>query len=59
MKNDLDLIVRILSALPLAALRVNTDPPATRNGLPVLSNARTVRPVTPDLVNQLRDGTPL
>lgn len=60
MKNEhAGLIGRILSALARAALRLNTDSPATRNGLPVLSNAPTAHPVTLDLVNQLRDETPL
>ncbi|RQR67011.1 CopG family transcriptional regulator [Burkholderia sp. Bp9126] len=49
-------IGRVLSALARAALRPAGDTPvATRNGLPVLPNAATARPVTLDLVNRLRD----
>ncbi|MXN78919.1 CopG family transcriptional regulator [Burkholderia sp. 4701] len=52
-------IGRVLSALARAALRPAGDTPAaTRNGLPVLPNAATARPVTLDLVNQLRDEAP-
>lgn len=51
-------IGRALSQLARAALQPTTDVPATRNGLPVLPNARNVRPVTLELVNQLRDETP-
>ncbi|RQS65472.1 CopG family transcriptional regulator [Burkholderia sp. Bp8963] len=52
-------IGRVLSALARAALRPTGDvPAATRNGLPVLPNAGTARPVTLDLVNQLRDEAP-
>ncbi|WP_176158880.1 CopG family transcriptional regulator [Burkholderia multivorans] len=49
---------RMLSALAPATLRLAKQPPATRNGLPVLSNASTPRPVTLDLVNELRNETP-
>jgi hypothetical protein len=41
--------------LARTALQPNAAPPGTRNGLPVLPNARTARPVTPEFVNQLRD----
>jgi hypothetical protein len=51
-------IGRVLSQLARAALQPAVAAPATRNGLPVLPNARTARPVTLDLVNQLRDEAP-
>lgn len=52
-------IGRVLSALARAALQpVAASPKTTRNGLPVLPNARSARPVTLDLVNQLRDEKP-
>lgn len=55
MKNDhASQVARKLAALSRAAQR----PPITRSGLPILGNARTARPVTLDLVNQLRDETP-
>ena len=51
-------IGRVLSALARAALQPTGTSRAIRNGLPVLSNARTARPVTSELVNQLRDEAP-
>jgi hypothetical protein len=51
-------IGRVLSALARVALQPTGTSPAMRNGLPVLSNARTARPVTPELVHQLRDDAP-
>jgi hypothetical protein len=51
-------IGRVLSQLARAALQPVAGVPATRNGLPVLPNAQNARPVTPDLVNQLRDEAP-
>jgi hypothetical protein len=51
-------IGRVLSTLARAALQPTAAAPTTRNGLPVLPNARPVRPVTLELVNQLRDETP-
>lgn len=46
-------------ALNLVALsREAQRPTVTRNGLPVLSSARSATPITLDLVNQLRDDTP-
>ncbi|MDF3835824.1 CopG family transcriptional regulator [Cupriavidus basilensis] len=52
-------IGRVLSALARAALqRPAGEAPAIRNGLPVLPNARAARPVTLEIVNQLRDETP-
>ncbi|WP_179402060.1 CopG family transcriptional regulator [Burkholderia guangdongensis] len=51
-------IGRVLSMLARAALQPAAAIPAMRNGLPVLPNAGTARPVTPELVNQLRDETP-
>lgn len=60
MKNDhVSLIGRVLSALARPAVQLNTGPPATRSGLPVLSRARRARPITPELVNQLRDDVQL
>jgi hypothetical protein len=51
-------IGRVLSQLARAALQPVAGAPATRNGLPVLPNAGKARPVTPELVNQLRDEAP-
>ena len=51
-------IGRVLSTLARAALQPAAPSPTMRNGLPVLPNARSARPVTLDLVNQLRDETP-
>jgi hypothetical protein len=51
-------IGRVISQLARAALQPATAPALTRNGLPVLPNARTARTVTPELVNQLRDEAP-
>ncbi|MGN8138240.1 CopG family transcriptional regulator [Paraburkholderia sp. 22099] len=51
-------IGRVLSALARAALQPTGTSPAMRNGLPVLPNAHTARPVTSELVNQLRDEAP-
>jgi len=48
-------IGRVLSQLARAALQPTTATPAERNGLPVLPNARSARPVTLELINQLRD----
>ncbi|MDR2837367.1 MAG: hypothetical protein LBV49_02170 [Azonexus sp.] len=45
-----------LSQLARAALQPTTPVANRRNGLPVLAN--TMRPVTPELVNQLRDEAP-
>ncbi|PCE25294.1 CopG family transcriptional regulator [Paraburkholderia acidicola] len=53
-------IGRVLSELARAALQPPSGlaSPAVRNGLPVLQAAAGNRPVTLDLVNQLRDETP-
>ncbi|WP_186166324.1 CopG family transcriptional regulator [Burkholderia gladioli] len=51
-------IGRVLSALARASLQPAVAAPAVRNGLPVLPNARSARPVTLELVNQLRDEAP-
>jgi hypothetical protein len=50
-------IGRELSALARAALRSTTTgaAPTTRNGLPLLLTTASGRPVTLELVNQLRD----
>jgi hypothetical protein len=50
-------IGRVLSTLARAALQPAATTPTMRNGLPVLPNTRAARPVTLDLVNQLRDET--
>ncbi|SAL81721.1 Antitoxin VapB39 [Caballeronia terrestris] len=50
-------IGRVLSTLARAALQPVATTPTMRNGLPVLPNTRAARPVTLDLVNQLRDET--
>ncbi|MEJ0003558.1 MAG: hypothetical protein WDN30_08310 [Pararobbsia sp.] len=51
---------RVLSALARAALRSTTigATPTVRNGLPVLPTPAGGRPVTLELVNQLRDELP-
>lgn len=51
-------IGRVISQLARAALQPAAPASATRNGLPVLPNARSARTVTPELVNQLRDEAP-
>lgn len=53
-------IGRVLSALARAALQpVATGvAPTTRNGLPLLLTTVSIRPVTLELVNQLRDELP-
>ncbi|WP_186156484.1 CopG family transcriptional regulator [Burkholderia gladioli] len=51
-------IGRVLSALARASLQPAAAAPAMRNGLPVLPNSRSARPVTLELVNQLRDEAP-
>jgi len=51
-------IGRVLSALARAALQPTGSSPVMRNGLPVLPNARTARPITSEIVNQLRDEAP-
>lgn len=51
-------IGRVLSALVRTALQPAAPTTATRNGLPLLPNAQAARPVTPTLVNQLRDEAP-
>ena len=60
MKNDhVSLIYRILSALVRTAERPNTNALTTRNGLLVLSNTGTTPSVTLELVNQMREETPM
>ncbi|KAA0998526.1 CopG family transcriptional regulator [Paraburkholderia panacisoli] len=53
-------IGHVLSELARAALQppAGMVSPAVRNGLPVLQTAAGNRPVTLDLVNQLRDEAP-
>ena len=51
-------IGRVLSALARAALQPATMSPAVRNGLPVLPSSGDRRPVTLEIVNQLRDEVP-
>ncbi|HEV3105214.1 MAG TPA: CopG family transcriptional regulator [Trinickia sp.] len=48
----------VLSALARQALRPAAPTPATRNGLPLLPRQPGATPVTPELVNQLRDELP-
>lgn len=50
-------IGHVLSRLARAALQsAAAVSPASRNGLPILPASRDARPVTLELVNQLRDG---
>jgi hypothetical protein len=56
MKND---HARLIAVKLVVLSRATQRPPVTRNGLPILSSARSATPITLDLVNQLRDDTPL
>ncbi|WP_155630799.1 hypothetical protein [Burkholderia cepacia] len=51
--------VSLIALKLVASSRAAQRPPVTRNGLPILSTARSATPITLDLVNQLRDDTPL
>lgn len=59
-KREHSSIGRVLSELVRVALQSSDGvaSPAVRNGLPVLQVATGYRPITLDLVNQLRDETP-
>ena len=48
----------ILSALARQALAAGQTPPRQRNGIPLLATSGARKPVTPELVNQLRDELP-
>jgi hypothetical protein len=48
----------IISTWARAGLRPAAVPPATRNGIPLLPLRADATPVTPELVNQLRDELP-
>lgn len=48
----------VISALARQALRTVDSNSATRNGLPLLAVGIGALPVTPELVNQLRDELP-
>ena len=48
----------VISDLARESLRPRTAPEAVRNGLPLLSTGTESRPVTLELVNQIRDDYP-
>jgi hypothetical protein len=48
----------VISALSRQALQPAASRPVVRNGLPLLPVSAGTVPVTPDLVNQLRDELP-
>ncbi len=48
----------VLSTLARQALRPAVPSQAVRNGIPLLSSKVAAAPVTPELVNQLRDELP-
>ena len=48
----------VLSALARQALRPVAPSQATRNGVPLLTPNAGAAPVTPELINQLRDELP-
>ncbi len=48
----------IISALARESLRPQTGASSIRNGLPLLPASKESRPVTLELVNQLRDESP-
>ena len=49
-------IGKVISDLARAALQRTTNQ-SNRNGLPLIPVSGTARPVTPDIVNQLRDDS--
>lgn len=57
-KLDKKTVGEVISQLARAALRPVAAAPASRNGLPTLPAASGARPVTLELVNQLRDELP-
>ena len=48
----------IISSLARQALRPTPPPGQTRNGIPLLPLRPNTPPITPELVNQLRDEPP-
>ena len=48
----------VISELSRQALKPATTGEATRNGVPLLPRRANAKPVTPELVNQLRDELP-
>ncbi|MFP3504755.1 CopG family transcriptional regulator [Burkholderia sp. SIMBA_062] len=50
-------IGKVISELARAALQRTTTNQASRNGLPLMPTSATARPVTLDVVNQLRDDS--
>ena len=48
----------VISALARESLRPQTGASSVRNGLPLLPTSKESRPVTLELVNQLRDESP-
>lgn len=48
----------VISALARQALRRDTAAAVTRNGVPLLPRSAGAKPVTLDIVNQLRDELP-
>lgn len=48
-------IGEVVSALAREALQPKEPPGAQRNGIPLLPRSPQAQPVTPELVNQLRD----
>ena len=48
----------VISALSRQALKPAATPPRVRNGVPLLATRAGAGPVTPELVNQLRDELP-
>ncbi|WP_204421569.1 CopG family transcriptional regulator [Burkholderia sp. MS455] len=50
-------IGKVISELARAALQRTTTNQTSRNGLPLMPSSATNRPVTLDVVNQLRDDS--
>ncbi|WAS58871.1 CopG family transcriptional regulator [Burkholderia ambifaria] len=50
-------IGKVISELARASLQRTTTNQASRNGLPLVPTSATARPVTLDVVNQLRDDS--
>jgi hypothetical protein len=57
-RRDKQSVGQVLSRLARAALQPAAAAPGSRNGLPILPAARDARPVTLELINQLRDELP-
>lgn len=49
----------VISLLTRQALQPSQEFIQNRNGIPLLANRNSLKPVTPELVNQLRDELPL